>query len=132
MQMSGGKFLLDTNIITALMKGEKEIADQIEKASVVYIPIVVLGELYYGAAYSTQVQKNTAVVRKLSGRYKLLLIDEGVTIEYGKVKAALRAKGSPIPENDIWIAAIALRNSLTLVTRDKHFNEVSKLKLKSW
>ena len=123
---------MDTNIITALMKGEKEIADQIEKASVVYIPIVVLGELYYGAAYSTQVQKNTAVVRKLSGRYKLLLIDEGVTIEYGKVKAALRAKGSPIPENDIWIAAIALRNSLTLVTRDKHFNEVSKLKLKSW
>jgi tRNA(fMet)-specific endonuclease VapC len=132
MQMSGGKFLLDTNIITAWMKGEKEIADHIEKASVVYIPIIVLGELYYGAAYSTQVQKNTAAVRKLSGRYKVLLIDEAFTIEYGKVKAALRAKGSPIPENDIWIAAIALRNNLALVTRDKHFNEVGGLKLKAW
>ncbi len=130
--MSGGKFLLDTNIITAWMKGEKEIADHIEKASVVYIPIIVLGELYYGAAYSTQVQKNTAVVKKLSGRYKILLIDEEATIEYGKVKAALRAQGSPIPEYDIWFAAIALRHNLNLVTRDKHFNGVSKLKLKPW
>lgn len=130
--MSGGKFLLDTNIITAWMKGEKEIADNIEKSSNVYIPIIVLGELYYGAAYSTKVQKNTTVIRKLSNRYKILLIDEEATIEYGKIKAALRAQGSPIPENDIWIAATALRHSLTLVTRDKHFNEVRKLKLKSW
>jgi tRNA(fMet)-specific endonuclease VapC len=92
----------------------------------------VLGELYYGAAHSIQIQRNTAVVRKLRSRYKVLLIDEAVAIEYGKVKAPLRTKGSPIPENDIWIAAIALRNNLDLVTRDKHFNEVSRLKLKAW
>ncbi|MBY0434562.1 MAG: type II toxin-antitoxin system VapC family toxin [Cyclobacteriaceae bacterium] len=130
--MSGGKFLLDTNIITSWLKGEKEIADHIEKASDVYIPIIVLGELYYGAEYSTQVQKNIAVVRKLSSQYKVLLIDKAVTIEYGKVKAALRVKGAPIPENDIWIAAIALSNNLPLVTRDKHFNEVGGLKFKAW
>lgn len=60
------------------------------------------------------------------------MLDELVSIEYGKIKSSLRKKGSPIPENDIWIAAIALRHNLTLVTRDKHFNEITGLKLKNW
>lgn len=130
--MSGNRFLLDTNIITSWIKGESSIADKVEKALAVYIPIIVLGELFYGASYSTKVQKNTAVIKKLSRRYKLLLIDEATTIEYGKIKSSLRKKGLPIPENDIWIAAIAIRHKLTLVTRDKHFNEVIGLKLKAW
>ena len=77
-------------------------------------------------------QKNFAIVKKLSNRYKLLLIDEATTVEYGKVKSSLRKKGTPIPENDIWIAAIAIRHKLTLVTRDKHFREVNGLGLKTW
>ncbi len=132
MQMSGSKFLLDTNIITAWIKGEKNIADKVEKANAVYIPIIVLGELYYGASYSTHFQKNIGVIKKLTNRYKLLLLDEPASIEYGKIKSSLRKKGSPIPENDIWIAAIALCHNLTLVTRDGHFNEVAGLKLIAW
>lgn len=66
--MSGSKFLLDTNIITAWIKGEKDIADKVEKAAAVYIPIIVLGELYYGATYSTQVHKNISIVKKLCWR----------------------------------------------------------------
>lgn len=116
--MSGSRLLLDTNIITAWLKGETNIAERVEKAASVYIPIVVLGELYYGAAHSTHVQRNIAIVKKLSNRYKLLLIDEATTIQYGRIKSALRKKGAPIPENDLWIAAIALRYKLTLVTRD--------------
>jgi tRNA(fMet)-specific endonuclease VapC len=99
--MSGSRLILDTNIITAWLKGETNIADRIEKAATVYIPIVVLGELYYGAAHSTRVHKNIAIVKKLSNRYKLMVIDEATTVEYGKVKSALRKKGTPIPENDI-------------------------------
>ena len=64
--MSGSKFLLDTNIITAWIKGEKNIADKVEKANAVYIPIIVLGELYYGASYSTHFQKNIGVIKKLT------------------------------------------------------------------
>lgn len=130
--MSGNKFLLDTNIITSWIKGERSIADRVEKAMTVYIPIIVLGELYYVASYSTQVQRNIAVIKKLFSRYKVLLIDETTSMEYGKIKSSLRKKGLPIPENDIWIAAIAIRHKLTLATRDKHFNEVIGLKLKAW
>lgn len=130
--MTGSKFLLDTNIISALLKGDKSIADNIDKAAAVYIPTIVLGELYYGAGYSTQVQKNTSTLKKLSNRYRILLIDEHTAIEYGELKSFLRKKGSPIPENDIWIAATALSNKLTLVSRDKHFKAVPGLKLKAW
>ena len=130
--MIGNRFVLDTNIITAWIKGEKIIAEKVEKANAVYIPIIVLGELYYGASYSTHVQKNIGVIKKLTNRYKLLLLDEATSIEYGKIKSTLRKKGLPIPENDIWIAAIALRNKLPLVTRDGHFNDVSGLKLIAW
>ena len=51
---------------------------------------------------------------------------------YGKVKNGLRKKGRPIPENDIWIAAIAFQHDLTLVSRDEHFKEVENLKLEKW
>lgn len=56
--MTGNKFLLDTNIITAWLKGETAVADKIDKAKEIHIPIIVVGELYYGALYSTQVEKN--------------------------------------------------------------------------
>jgi tRNA(fMet)-specific endonuclease VapC len=131
-KMSGGKFLLDSNIVSAWLKGEKKVADEIDKATVVYIPIIVNGELYYGANYSTQVQKNTNAIKKLSQRYKVLLVDDAVAIEYGKVKALLRRNGTPIPENDIWIAATAIRNNLTLISRDMHFKVVPGLKWKIW
>jgi tRNA(fMet)-specific endonuclease VapC len=55
--MTGNKFLLDINIITAWLKGEKPVADKIDKAKEIHIPIIVVGELYYGALYSTRVQK---------------------------------------------------------------------------
>jgi tRNA(fMet)-specific endonuclease VapC len=132
MKMTGNKFALDTNIVSAWFKGEAGIADKIDKAKEVHIPIIVIGELYYGAAYSMHVQKNTKEIQRLTRHYSLLLIDEDVTILYGDIKATLRKKGKPIPENDIWIAAISVRYDLALVTRDKHFNEIEGLKLKSW
>ena len=130
--MTGNKFLLDTNIISALLKGESTIADKIDKAKKVYVPVIALGELYYGAAYSTHSNKNIADIRRFASSYNLLLIDEETTIAYGSIKADLRKKGKPIPENDIWISAIAYRHKLTLATRDKHFKEVTGITIKHW
>ena len=132
MKMIGNNFLLDTNIIAAWLKGETSIANKIDKAKKVYIPIIVIGELYYGASYSTLVQKNISNIQKLVSLYEILSIDEVTAIEYGNIKAAQRKKGKPIPENDIWIAAIAQHHKLTLVTRDKHFKEVENISLRKW
>lgn len=130
--MTGNKVLLDTNIISALLKGEPGIADKIDSTKSVFIPVIALGELYYGASYSKHVNKNTRNAQKIAQSYPLLLVDEETAVKYGSIKAALRKKGTPIPENDIWIAAIALQHDLTVITRDKHFKEVDGLSIQNW
>ena len=130
--MIGNKFLLDTNIIAAWLKGETSVADKIDKAKEIHIPIIAVGELYYGALYSTQVAKNIKEIKSITANYGVLQIDEKTTIAYGNIKAALRKKGKPIPENVIWIAAIAKRFKLVVVTRDKHFKEIEGINIKSW
>jgi tRNA(fMet)-specific endonuclease VapC len=93
--MAGNKYLLDTNIISAWLSGEKSIADKIDEAAAVYIPLVVIGELYYGAFYSDQKQKNIHDIEKLANRYKILLADRQTAKEYGKIKSGLRKKAAP-------------------------------------
>jgi tRNA(fMet)-specific endonuclease VapC len=92
----------------------------------------VIGELYYGAMYSSRVQKNINDIKNLTSHYKVLLTDEAVAVAYGNIKVALRKKGKPLPENDIWIAAIAKNSDIILVTRDKHFKEIDGLRTKRW
>lgn len=130
--MTGNKFLLDTNIITAWLKGDTSIADKIDKAKEIHIPTIVLGELYYGALYSTQIEKNIKRIKSITKNYSVLQVDEEVSIAYGNIKATLRKKGKPIPENDIWIAAVGIRFDLIVVTRDKHFNDIDGIKIKNW
>jgi len=130
--MTGNKFLLDTNIIVAWLNGDSAIANKIDKAAAVYLPIIVVGELYYGAMHSTRIQKNVKKIKDLVDRYNVLLLDNEVAFKYGQIKTLLRRKGKPIPENDIWIAAFSLQQKLTLVTRDRHFDEIDKLKIKTW
>ena len=130
--MTGNKFLLDTNIVVGWLKGETAIADKIDQAKEIYIPVVVLGELYYGAMYSSQVQRNINEIKRVISHYNVLLVDEETANNYGNIKAILRKKGKPIPENDIWIAAIAQRHKLIISTKDKHFKEIESIKIKYW
>lgn len=130
--MIGNSVLLDTNIISALLTGDVAIADNIDAVQEAFIPVIVLGELHYGAQYSANIQKNTNNINKLIERYGILKADEQTAEVYGVLKASLRRKGKPIPENDIWIAAIAYQHDLTLITRDKHFSEIDELKIIAW
>ena len=73
-----------------------------------------------------------AQVRELAARNTILSCDEVTGDIYGQIKVQLRTKGRPIPENDIWIAATAMQHGLTLVTRDRHFQEIDGLALATW
>ena len=130
--MTGNRFALDTNIVSAWLKGETPIADKIDTAESVFLPIIVIGELYYGANFSSQVAKNTQDIKNITAHYPLLTLDEDTAVVYGVIKTTLRKKGKPIPENDIWIAAIAIQNDLALVSRDNHFKEIDQLSLVEW
>ncbi|HEY5464079.1 MAG TPA: type II toxin-antitoxin system VapC family toxin, partial [Hanamia sp.] len=114
------------------LQGETAIANKIEKAEEVHIPVIVVGELYYGATFSTHVQKNIKEIKKVTSNYNVLLIDEETAINYGNIKTELRKIGKPIPENDIWIAAIARQYELIVVTRDNHFKKINSISLQNW
>jgi tRNA(fMet)-specific endonuclease VapC len=129
--MNGSSVLLDTNIISALLKGEASIADEIDKAARVYLSATVIGELFYGAQYSIQVENNIKNITKLIARYEVS-VDAETSAIYGKIKAFLRKNGTPIPENDIWIASTAIQYKLKLSTRDNHFKQIENLDLLTW
>lgn len=125
-----GKILLDTNIIIALLRGEGEIRQTLEEAEDVFVPVIALGELYYGAKKSSRATVNIELLDDFVRSNVILDCDENTARFYGDVKNYLRSKGRPIPENDIWIAAICLQHDLTLFTRDEHFKEIAMLKQK--
>jgi tRNA(fMet)-specific endonuclease VapC len=127
-----GRVLLDTNIVIALFAKEAVVQQRLAKADEVFVSSIVLGELYYGAQKSSRVEANIARVNTFAAANAVLVCDMATAQYYGVIKNQLRAKGHPIPENDIWIAAIAGQHQLTLVTRDEHFQAVEGLMVEQW
>ena len=111
---ASGRFLLDTNIIIALLDGEESVLSNIDLAPEVFIPAVALGELFFGAAKSGRPAENTARVERFATGRAIVSADLEVAREYGRLKHSLKQKGRPLPENDVWIAAAAKCHGLVL------------------
>lgn len=116
--------LIDTNVIIRFFKGETELFSLFDEMEKLYISSVSVGELMYGAALSQKADFNRENYFCFCEQMKVLYPDLEVAKSYGKIKASLKMKGRPIPENDIWIAATALAADLTLVTADSDFSFV--------
>lgn len=127
-----GRFLLDTNIIIALFQAEPSVQENLVQAEQVFVPSIAIGELYYGAYRSGRVAENVTRVQEFAASNTILECDAITAQQYGQIKNALRVKGRPLPENDIWIAAIAQQYQLILVSRDQHFREIDGLSVESW
>lgn len=129
--MIGSKYLLDTVLIIAYFNDEPSIDQRLQTATI-YLPSVAIGELYFGAYRSHRVSDNIKRIKEFVAENIVLSCDAATAEQYGQIRQALRAKGRPIPENDIWIAAIALQYGLILATRDAHFREVPNLPFEVW
>ena len=127
-----GSFLLDTNIIIALFASDAAVKTRLAEADEVFVSSIAIGELYFGAWRSARTQDNLARVDDFASSNVVLACDTETAHRYGEIKELLRARGRPIPENDIWMAAIALQHDLILVTRDAHFEAVDRLRLAAW
>lgn len=105
------------------------VVEAIELADEVWLPFIVLGELRAGFAVGTQGPHNEAVLRRflLKSRVGVLYADDQTTHHYSAVYRQLRKQGTPIPTNDIWIAALVLEHSLVLFARDAHFDLLPQL-----
>ena len=126
-----GKYILDTNAVIAFLRNDKKIVEKIKEKAEVYIPVTVVGELYFGAFKSRKREENLKKISNLLNDMIVLENNVQTARIYGEIKKILKDKGKPIPENDIWIAAIAKQYDLLLITTDIHFNEIEDLPLYS-
>jgi tRNA(fMet)-specific endonuclease VapC len=126
--MSGtGSALLDTNIVIACLKRDWAVRSRWQMLSNLYLPLTALGELYYGAYKAVRHDHVLTQIHDLL-RVVILLTPTHTTAKYyGQIKAELAGAGTPIPQNDIWIAALAKKYQLPLATRDRHFKQVRGL-----
>lgn len=127
-----GSYLLDTNIIIGLFAGEESITKYLKQSEEIFISSIALGELYYGAQNSRRIQDNLDRIEELAANVTVLDCNADTARQYGVAKKRLKEKGRPLPENDIWIAALALQYDLVLVTRDAHFQHVEGLQSVQW
>jgi len=126
-----GKYILDTNAVIAFLRNDEKIVEKIKEEAEVYMPVTVVGELYFGAFKSKKREEN---LKKISNLLEdMIVLENNVQTAriYGEIKKILKEKGKPIPENDIWIAAIAKQYDLLLISTDIHFNEIEDLSLYS-
>ena len=134
--MSGKSFLLDTNIIIGIFASDESIIAKLLEAAtnnlLIYIPVIAIGELYYGAEQSQKKENNRKQIEELVKVSEVLECDEETAVYYGKIKSQLKLQGKPIPENDIWIAALCKQFNLTLATRDNHFKHIPDIELAEW
>jgi tRNA(fMet)-specific endonuclease VapC len=123
------KLALDTNRYTDLCRGMAPVVEATEHADEVWLPFIVLGELRAGFAVGNQGPKNEAVLRRflMKSGVAVLYANEQTTHHYGAVYRQLRKQGTPIPTNDMWIAALVLQHSLVLCARDVHFDALPQL-----
>ncbi len=127
-----GRYLLDSNVIIPLLAGEADLIVHLETAEEIFLPSIAVGELSFVARKSARPEENLRRIDELAAGTPVLGCDAETARLYGAIKYRLRVTGHPIPENDIWIAAIALQHGLTLVTRDRHFQEIEGLSIAEW
>lgn len=127
-----GRVLLDANFIVAIFRQDSAAHAALLAAGRIFVPSIVLGELYFGAEKSGRQKENMARIDRFAAVNEVLLPDVESARNYGAIREGLRRKGRPIPDNDIWVAAIARQHDLTLMTRDAHFQEIEGLSVESW
>jgi tRNA(fMet)-specific endonuclease VapC len=123
------RLALDTNRYTDLCRGDPSVVETVEMAAEVWLPFIVVGELCAGFAVGSQGPRNEAVLRRflLKPGIGILYAGGQTTHHYANVYRQLRKQGTPIPTNDMWIAALVLEHSLVLCARDAHFDALPQL-----
>ena len=96
-----GSVLLDTNIVIGLFANDQAVLARLSKTEHIFIPSIVMGELYFGAYKSAHPDQNVRRVEELVATSAVLSCDAVTAAHYGRIKKALRDKGRPLPENDI-------------------------------
>jgi tRNA(fMet)-specific endonuclease VapC len=124
--VSGNSIALDTSVAIALLADPAHILLSRPDAAFL-LPVPVIGELRYGALNSRRSAENLAEVERLVNRCRVLDITATTAVEYARLRLGLKEKGKPIPENDLWIAALCIEHQVKLAAVDGHFDVMDEL-----
>lgn len=123
------ELLFDTNAYVEVAKGNAAALQKLRRASLVHLTFVSLAELRAGFACGSKTQQNEKNLQRFlaAKRVNVLYADSETSLFYARIYATLRKNGTPIPTNDLWIAALALQHGLPVYTFDRHFNKVAAI-----
>jgi predicted nucleic acid-binding protein len=123
------RLCLDTSAYSRLMRGQPKLQERLEAADQILLPVTVLGEVYSGFQGGSRLAENLSLLAAFRSQPGVVTVDttDNVAQRYAAIVATLKLQGTPIPTNDIWIAAAALENGGRMVAYDSHFTAVPGL-----
>ena len=123
------RFLVDTSAYSAFLNGHPGVQGALREADEIAVTPVVLGELQAGFLKGSRQQSNLDILRRFleSARVKIVELDEETAAYYAAILDSLRKQGTPIPTNDVWIAASAMQHGLRVLTCDRHFLNIAQI-----
>jgi tRNA(fMet)-specific endonuclease VapC len=124
--------VLDTSALSAVADGHAELEPHLRRAKEIALPVIVLGEYLYGIRQSRERQRYEEWLSESIRGYRVVGIDEGTAAAYATLRSELKRAGTPIPSNDVWIAALCRQHSYPLLSRDRHFDSVRGLRRIDW
>lgn len=127
-----GDVVLDTSVVIAALRGAPGIEAQFDQAARLWLPLIALGELELGVELATNRGAQRAALDAFLPAVTLMPLTPATPRHYARLRAALSRAGTPIPENDLWIAAMAAEHGWSVATRDAHFARVPGVALIDW
>jgi tRNA(fMet)-specific endonuclease VapC len=124
--------ILDTNALSAAADREPAALELVARAERVVVPVIVLGEYRLGIAQSRHYTSYKSWLRDWITAVTVLDIEEETTLHYAAIGLELKKKGTPIPANDLWIAALCRQHGMPLLSRDRHFDMVVGIQRLDW
>ena len=120
---------MDTSAYAAFLRGSPEVKEAVQQADEIFFNPVVLGELIAGFMMGRNEKRNRGILKQLLSSPRVIVaeMDEETSERYAAIVQSLRMKGTPIPTNDLWIAASAMQHGLKVLTTDRHYLEVPQI-----
>lgn len=124
------RIAIDTNRLRDLFRGDAELAAFLGGCDEVRVPFVVLAEMKAGLLGGSHSAANEKLLARFLSRetVAVLYADRETTEQYARLFVQLKRAGTPVPDNDLWIAALCLEHDLALITRDRHFDKIPQLR----
>lgn len=124
--------ILDTNAVSGLLEGHPTLEALLAREVRHELPVIVIGEYRYGLARSRLRRRLLPLFEQLIRESRVLPVTSATAVAYATVRETLRTQGTPIPENDVWISALAIEHGLDIVSRDSDFDQVPGVRRRTW